>query len=359
MRAAGPGLAGGHRRADPEDARLVGRGGHHAAPADPADDDRLAAQRRLVALLHGGEERVQVDVEDRRVGAHAPMMPRDRRRRQAGSVHQPRRAGPVVHRPATGPAGGVRRRGEGRCHDRPCPPSAPRGPADLLALVPGFLGFHPERLRRPAHLRRRADSRSTPASTCPTDPVGLEELTDYLARVAAPARRPDRWRSSSTPTTPGWPSTSSTTSRAGWSRAASTCSARSGPTAERWWALGRRRRGTRHAVRPGAAPADRAGRASTGTVVLAQPPRAGRQPVAPTRPAPRRSQASPGGRPRSGAAGVGDAARAPGRRGPLGRAPGAPRTRATGCRLDARRRRPAARPAARSPSSCATSPGPR
>jgi hypothetical protein len=58
------------------------------------------------------------------------------------------------------------------------------GPADLLALVPGFLGFHPEDsvvlitvgdARQPFHAR----------VDLPTDPVGIEELTSYLSRVAA------------------------------------------------------------------------------------------------------------------------------------------------------------------------------
>ena len=57
------------------------------------------------------------------------------------------------------------------------------GPADLLALVPGFLGFHPEDsvvlitvgdARQPFHAR----------VDLPGDPVGLEELTTYLTRVA-------------------------------------------------------------------------------------------------------------------------------------------------------------------------------
>ena len=56
-----------HRRADAEHARLVRRGADDAAIVRPAaaDDDRLAAQRRVVALLDRGEERVEVDVQDR------------------------------------------------------------------------------------------------------------------------------------------------------------------------------------------------------------------------------------------------------------------------------------------------------
>jgi len=49
-----------HRRADPERFRLVACGEHHTA----AHDDRLSPQPRLVALLHGGEEGVEVGVQD-------------------------------------------------------------------------------------------------------------------------------------------------------------------------------------------------------------------------------------------------------------------------------------------------------
>ena len=57
------------------------------------------------------------------------------------------------------------------------------GPTDLLALVPGFLGFHPTDSvvlltlgDAPTPFHARVD--------LPADPVALEELTDYLARVA-------------------------------------------------------------------------------------------------------------------------------------------------------------------------------
>ena len=57
------------------------------------------------------------------------------------------------------------------------------GPTDLLALVPGFLGFHPTDSvvlltlgDAPTPFHARVD--------LPADPVTLEELTDYLARVA-------------------------------------------------------------------------------------------------------------------------------------------------------------------------------
>ena len=64
-------LAQRHRRVDPEDARLVARGRDHAAgvlaPATP-DDDRPAAELRPVALLDGGEEGIEIDVQDRSRG---------------------------------------------------------------------------------------------------------------------------------------------------------------------------------------------------------------------------------------------------------------------------------------------------
>ena len=63
-------LGRGHRRVDPERARLVRRRRHDAPAAGAADHDRLAAQRGLVALLHRGEEGVEIHVQDRRLGAH-------------------------------------------------------------------------------------------------------------------------------------------------------------------------------------------------------------------------------------------------------------------------------------------------
>ena len=68
--------------------------------------------------------------------------------------------------------------------DRPPAPLRARGPADLLALVPRLLGFHPEQsvvlltvgdARTPFHAR----------VDLPADPVAAEELSGHLARVAA------------------------------------------------------------------------------------------------------------------------------------------------------------------------------
>src|SRR4029079_17346527 len=65
-----------HRRMDAEDPCLVARGADNAALvwAATTHDHGLAAKLRPIALLDGGEERVEVDVKDRpvdrRLGAH-------------------------------------------------------------------------------------------------------------------------------------------------------------------------------------------------------------------------------------------------------------------------------------------------
>ena len=54
-----------HGGMDSEFARFVGgRGDDAALVALPADDDRLAFQRRVEEFFHGDEEGVHVDVED-------------------------------------------------------------------------------------------------------------------------------------------------------------------------------------------------------------------------------------------------------------------------------------------------------
>jgi hypothetical protein len=67
MRAEPAGLPEGHRRVDAEDAGLVARRADDATlvRATAADDHRLAAQLRPIALLDGCKERVEVDVENR------------------------------------------------------------------------------------------------------------------------------------------------------------------------------------------------------------------------------------------------------------------------------------------------------
>jgi hypothetical protein len=61
MRAEPTGEPTAHRRADAERLGLVARGEHDSA----ADDHGLPAQARVVALLDGREERVEVGVQDR------------------------------------------------------------------------------------------------------------------------------------------------------------------------------------------------------------------------------------------------------------------------------------------------------
>ena len=58
-------LGARHRRADPEAARLVvRRRDDSAAMRIAADDQRHLLQIRLLQLLDGGEERIQVEVRD-------------------------------------------------------------------------------------------------------------------------------------------------------------------------------------------------------------------------------------------------------------------------------------------------------
>ena len=59
---------------DAERARLVARGGDDAAAIRlAADRERLAAQRRVVALLDRRVERVHVDVEDAAHGVNLQL----------------------------------------------------------------------------------------------------------------------------------------------------------------------------------------------------------------------------------------------------------------------------------------------
>ena len=80
LRAERAGRAQRHGRAHAELARLVGGRADDAAVvgAATADDDRLAAQRRVVALLDGRKERVEVRMQDRpgRRARHATIMRR-------------------------------------------------------------------------------------------------------------------------------------------------------------------------------------------------------------------------------------------------------------------------------------------
>jgi len=61
---------GSHRRAHPESAGLVAGGGDHSAGSEPTYDDRDPRGRWFLALFHGGEERVGVDVQDETLRPH-------------------------------------------------------------------------------------------------------------------------------------------------------------------------------------------------------------------------------------------------------------------------------------------------
>ena len=65
-----PGPEHRHGRVDTEAPGLIGARGDHAASAGAAHDDRLAGQFGVVEQLHGREERVHVDVQDRRDELH-------------------------------------------------------------------------------------------------------------------------------------------------------------------------------------------------------------------------------------------------------------------------------------------------
>ena len=90
MRAGGAGPRHRHRRVDAEPARLVARRADHSPSTETADDHGPAAQPRVVELFDRGEERVEVDVQDRRVGPHV------RASRQTMDVRSTRMSSRVV-----------------------------------------------------------------------------------------------------------------------------------------------------------------------------------------------------------------------------------------------------------------------
>ena len=63
-----------HRRAHAEAAHRVVRRRDDSAAAHAADDQGLAAQLRVIALLHGRIERVHVDVQYRPEGHHSTVI---------------------------------------------------------------------------------------------------------------------------------------------------------------------------------------------------------------------------------------------------------------------------------------------
>ena len=151
-------------------------------------------QRRLVALLDRGEEGVEVEVEDRGVGSHRPIMTVTR----AGLVHRHR---PPRQAPST--AGRRRPRPGCRCgsaaavadHDRDDPRlRATRSPT-CSPTSPVVLGLPPERLARgdrPSATARAG--RSTRGSTCPPPEDGRSASSppSLTGGGRAPGRRGGR-----------------------------------------------------------------------------------------------------------------------------------------------------------------------
>ncbi len=58
-------LSHGHRRVNPENTGLIGRGGDDSPRPQPAHDHGLPAQARLGCLLHRGVEGIHVEMQDR------------------------------------------------------------------------------------------------------------------------------------------------------------------------------------------------------------------------------------------------------------------------------------------------------
>src|SRR4029079_3806588 len=70
LRAAAEGLGRAHRRADAEPPRDVVRGGDDPATVRvTSDGERPRPQRRILELLHGSEERVEIQMGEYRHGA--------------------------------------------------------------------------------------------------------------------------------------------------------------------------------------------------------------------------------------------------------------------------------------------------
>ena len=89
-----------HRRADAEGSRDIAAGRYDAARPEAADDHRLVAKVRLVALFHRGVEGVAIDMRDLKASRGLEV---DRSRRPAagtarGVVRTPRQAVPTEQR---------------------------------------------------------------------------------------------------------------------------------------------------------------------------------------------------------------------------------------------------------------------
>ena len=85
MRAAPLGLGARHRGVDSEPPRHVVRGRHDPAPVRiAADDERPRPEPRLLELLHGGEEGVEIEVRDDHTRSVVPERMFGRRTRRSG-----------------------------------------------------------------------------------------------------------------------------------------------------------------------------------------------------------------------------------------------------------------------------------
>ena len=170
--AAGPRLAGRHRRAHAVATGLVGRGGRRPRarprrrprPACRAATACRAARRRRRRRRGPGASPTRPDA----CGATYRRPPTVRR----GAPDRPL----TVHSVILGQlrsTGCRRTRGSASAPPGTVAPMTTtltaRRPEDLLAAVPVVLGFRPARLPRHAHLRRGARA-STPASTCRRPP---------------------------------------------------------------------------------------------------------------------------------------------------------------------------------------------
>ncbi len=133
-----PGLGRRHRRPDAELSCLVRSRGHHATRPDSADDDRLAAQRRLVALLDRCEERVEVEMQDRSGVTHRSMIAESCP--QARSEPRSARTSTLFFMSRKSRTLKKARRGDARTS---LPVSKMRGPGDVAVMIPYLLGFQP------------------------------------------------------------------------------------------------------------------------------------------------------------------------------------------------------------------------
>ena len=121
-RAAPQRLGGAHRRVDAELPRGVVRGRDDAAAVRvSADDERLVTQLRVLELLDGREERVEVEVREDLHRQAKLLLPRDRDASASAAGDRAAGAAPGVVRARHG----TRRTRDG-AGDRPCEREAPR-----------------------------------------------------------------------------------------------------------------------------------------------------------------------------------------------------------------------------------------